>query len=78
VPNDTFVLEPFDNATSQAIYNFQGNYGGATWYIEADLSKTATNPNSNNLLSELPPIAGYGNELWVFVPAADVDTSPNP
>jgi hypothetical protein len=78
VPNDTFFLEPFDNGTTQAIYNFQGSNGGATAYMEADLSQTATNPNSNKVLSETPPIGGYGNELWVFIPAANVDTAPNP
>jgi hypothetical protein len=78
VPNDTMFLQPFENGTTQAIYDFQGNYSGATWYMEADLSQTATNPNSNNILAETPPIGGYGNELWVFVPAANVDTAPNP
>jgi hypothetical protein len=42
VPNDTLFLEPYDNGTTHAIYNYQGSNGGPVAFIVTD--PTATGP----------------------------------
>lgn len=72
VPTDTFFLQPYDSGNTQAIYDYQGNNGGAVSYVLTDPAATTSPEN----IVAAPTISGNGNELWVFIPLANVDTAP--
>ncbi len=89
VPTDTFFLQPYDQGTTQAIYNYAGSQGGAVAYVVTDQTTTAGNlpppPDTSTLdggvAGPSEPLAvgannGNANELWVFIPATSVDTTP--
>jgi hypothetical protein len=76
VPTDTFFLQPFDNDTSQAIYNYQGSNGGAVTYVVTDPTQTSPTSTTENVINGSYTINGNGNQLWLFIPYADVDQAP--
>ncbi len=89
VPTDTFFLQPYDQGTTQAIYNYAGSNGGAIAFVVTDPTTTMGNlppapststadggvmgPSENILVG---PNNGNANALWVFIPATSVDTTP--
>ena len=89
VPTDTFFLQPYDQGTTQAIYNYAGSQGGAVAYVVTDPTTTAGNlpppPDistaDGGITGPSEPLAvgannGNANELWVFIPSTSVDTTP--
>ena len=67
VPWDLFFLVPYNSGTTQAIYNYAGTGGGAVSWVVMDSSTSAV---------VVGPHQGNANELWVFIPASNVDTTP--
>jgi hypothetical protein len=89
VPSDTMFLQPFDQGTTQAIYNYAGSNGGAVAYVVTDPTTTTGNlpppPSSNapdgGVTGPSEPIVvgpnnGNANALWVFIPATNIDSTP--
>jgi hypothetical protein len=74
VPWDDFFLQSYDHGASQAIYNYAASPGGIVSYViegQAAGAQTDTQP----VVVE-PSISGFANELWVFIPYANIDLTP--
>ncbi|MGH7269815.1 MAG: hypothetical protein ACREJ3_05230, partial [Polyangiaceae bacterium] len=82
-------LQPYDQGTTQAIYNYAGSSGGAVAYVVTDPTTTGGDlppaPNTSTadggVTGPSEPIVagtnnGNANELWVFIPSTSVDTAP--
>jgi hypothetical protein len=80
VPSDDFFLQPYDRGSTQAIYNFAASAGNVVSYVVTDQNQTMQNlPPSGSSPSENIVVGannGYANELWVFIPSTNIDTTP--
>jgi len=85
-PWDLFFLVPWNSGTMHAIYNYAGSQGGAVSWVVTDPTVTGANlppPGYGNSpdggpLEEGVVVggnSGQANELWVFIPAGNVETS---
>ena len=88
-PGGTFFLQPYDQGTTQAIYDYQGSNGGPVGYIVSDPNATSANlpPPPSKTTADGGVIGpsenivvgannGNANELWVFIPSSNVDSTP--
>ncbi len=74
-PNNDFFLQPYDNGSTQAIYNFAASLGNVVSYAVTSTTQSAATL-TNQPLVVATAISGYPHELWVFIPSTNVDTAP--
>jgi hypothetical protein len=74
-PWDLFFLQPYDGGSTHAIYDYAGSQGGAvSWVVMNTATDSDAGADGNAVV--VGPHMGQANELWVFIPAANVDTAP--
>jgi hypothetical protein len=75
-PTGNFFLVPYDKGNTQGIYNYAGSFGGVVTYVVTDLTATSATSSLEKVVNGGSSISGNANELWVFVPLANVDVAP--